>query len=41
MRNMERPTDITRARKQLGYTPKYDLPAAVRDYVDWYRTRRP
>ena len=40
MRNMDRPTDITRARKQLGYAPKYDLPGAVRDYVDWYRTRR-
>lgn len=40
VRNMERPTDISRARKELGYTPKYDLPAAVRDYVDWYRTRR-
>ncbi|MDP3768557.1 MAG: NAD(P)-dependent oxidoreductase [Dehalococcoidia bacterium] len=41
VRNMERPIDLTRARKQLGYTPKYDLPNAVRDYVDWYRTRRP
>ena len=40
VRNMERPIDLTRARKQLGYVPQYDLAGAVRDYVDWYRTRR-
>ena len=41
VQNMERPTDISRSREQLGYVPKYDMEAAVRDYVDWYRARRP
>jgi nucleoside-diphosphate-sugar epimerase len=37
---MNRPVDISRAKAQLGYVPKYDMAAAVRDYVEWYRTRR-
>jgi UDP-glucose 4-epimerase len=27
--------DISRARKELGYEPKYDPEAAVRDWVEW------
>ncbi len=37
--NMERPTDVSRAREQLGYVPKYDMANAIRDYVEWYRSR--
>lgn len=37
VQNMERPTDISRSREQLGYVPKYDMEAAIRDYVEWYR----
>lgn len=40
VKQMDRPIDITRARKQLGYVPKFDLRGAVADYVAWYRTRR-
>lgn len=29
--------DLTRARTELGYDAEYDLPAAVADYVAWYR----
>ena len=36
-----RPVDLHRATAELGYTPKYDMVAAIRDYVEWYRTRRP
>ncbi len=39
--NMERPTDLSRSREQLGYVPKYDMANAIRDYVKWYRARRP
>jgi len=31
--------DLSRARAELGYAPVYDMPAAVRDYVAWYRAR--
>ena len=34
---MEHPTDLSRSRAELGYAPKYDMEAAVRDYVEWYR----
>jgi nucleoside-diphosphate-sugar epimerase len=33
--------DMGRSRRELGYTPQYDMPAAVRDYVKWYRGRKP
>jgi len=36
---MERPTDLSRARAELGYVPKFDMGAAIRDYVGWYRAR--
>ena len=29
--------DITRARTELGFDAEYDIPAAVTDYVAWYR----
>jgi nucleoside-diphosphate-sugar epimerase len=31
--------DLSRSRAELGYEPVYDMAAAVRDYVEWYRTR--
>ncbi len=31
--------DLSRARAELGYEPAYDMPAAVRDYIAWYRAR--
>jgi len=31
------PTDLTRSRQELGYEPRYDMPAAIHDYADWYR----
>lgn len=34
----EHPLDLSRARAELGYAPRYDLEAAVADYVGWYRT---
>ncbi len=29
--------NIDRARKELGYSPRYDLEAGVRDYIEWMR----
>jgi hypothetical protein len=29
--------DITRARAELGYQPKYDLLAGMADYIGWLR----
>jgi nucleoside-diphosphate-sugar epimerase len=29
--------DITRAREEFGYTPKYDLEAGIKDYADWIK----
>ena len=29
--------DLTRAKTELGYEAEYDLPAAVSDFVGWYR----
>ena len=31
------PFDITRARQELGYVPRYSIEDAIREYVDWYR----
>ena len=33
--------DTSRAQEELGYVPKYDLPSAVADYVEWYRNLKP
>lgn len=30
--------DLSRSRAELGYAPAYDMTAAARDYVEWYRT---
>ena len=29
--------DLTRAQTELGFDAEYDIPAAVTDYVAWYR----
>lgn len=34
-----RPMSLRRAKEELGYTPKYDLRAAVKDMIDWYRSK--
>jgi UDP-glucose 4-epimerase len=31
--------DISKARRELGYVPRYDLPAGVRETIAWYRSR--
>jgi nucleoside-diphosphate-sugar epimerase len=33
--------DITRARRVLGYEPKYDLPHGLAAYIEWYRRGQP
>lgn len=37
----EHAADIGRATRELGYSPRYDMAGAIRDYVDWYRNRKP
>jgi nucleoside-diphosphate-sugar epimerase len=37
--NMTRASSLKRAREALGFAPHYDMPAAVRDLVDWLKTR--
>jgi UDP-glucuronate 4-epimerase len=32
--------DISRARKELGYDPQYDVEKGVREFVDWYTKKR-
>jgi UDP-glucose 4-epimerase len=34
----DRYMDLTRAREDLGYAPKYDVKAAIADYVSWLRS---
>lgn len=29
--------DITRAKEEFGYTPKYDLEAGIQDYAEWIK----
>lgn len=31
------PLDISRAREDLGYAPRYELEAGLRDYIAWWR----
>lgn len=31
------PCDITRAREELGYSPKYDLEKGIKEYVEWLK----
>jgi nucleoside-diphosphate-sugar epimerase len=35
--DVDEPLDLTRSHSELGYSPKYDLEASVRDYVSWYQ----
>lgn len=35
-----KPADIGRARRVLGYEPRYPMPLLLADYADWYRRRR-
>ncbi|MEM4090350.1 MAG: NAD(P)-dependent oxidoreductase [Thermoplasmatales archaeon] len=35
---MDSPLDLARSEKELGYHPQYDMPAAIRDYYDWYKS---
>ena len=29
--------DITRAKEELGYTPRYNLETGIQDYADWIK----
>jgi nucleoside-diphosphate-sugar epimerase len=35
--NMSHVSDLTLARETLGYAPQFDIAAAVRDMVEWFR----
>ena len=35
-----KPADIGRARRVLGYEPRFPMPRLLADYADWYRERR-
>lgn len=35
--NLRGPLDISRARYELDFKPRYDLEAGLREYVDWWR----
>jgi len=30
--------DISRARRELGFSPRYDLPLGLKETIEWYRT---
>lgn len=34
------PLDISRAKRELGYKPKYDLEKGISEYADWLQRRR-
>lgn len=34
-----RPGDLTLAREVLGFAPRYDIPAAIKDMAEWLRRR--
>ncbi len=38
--NRKRLMDITKARAQIGFEPKYSLEAGVQETMDWYKTHR-
>jgi nucleoside-diphosphate-sugar epimerase len=38
--DVDEPLNLTRSRSELGYSPKYDLESAIRDYVSWYQALR-
>jgi nucleoside-diphosphate-sugar epimerase len=33
--------DVTRARRELGYEPKYDLKTGLAEYIAWFRRGQP
>ncbi len=33
------PSDLTRAKDQLNYTPQYPIERAVKEFVDWWKTK--
>jgi nucleoside-diphosphate-sugar epimerase len=33
--------DVSRARRELGYEPKYDLKAGLAEYIAWFRRGQP
>ena len=35
--SMDSTVNMERAKNQLGYSPEYDMEAALRDYIEWYR----
>jgi nucleoside-diphosphate-sugar epimerase len=35
LQDMRAPMDGTRARRELGYEPRFDLAAGLRDHVAW------
>jgi len=32
--------DITKARKEIGYDPKYTIEEGIKGFVDWYNTNK-
>ena len=34
------PLNLDRSRTCLGYEPRFDLESSVRDYIEWYATKR-
>jgi nucleoside-diphosphate-sugar epimerase len=34
---MRHGSDLTLSRETLGFTPQFDIAAAVRDMVEWFR----
>jgi nucleoside-diphosphate-sugar epimerase len=37
---MKRVSDLTLAKKVLGFAPKYDLVAGIRDLAEWLKRRK-
>ena len=34
----DQPVTLERSRREIGYEPLYDMPKALADYIDWYKT---
>ena len=39
MMNMSRASDLTRAKRVIGFTPQYDMVTGLRDLVEWMKLR--
>jgi len=37
-RHLRGPCDLRRARRELGYEPRFDVESGVRRWIEWYRT---